>query len=305
MNNLVPSPQGIDVPISLLQSWLYSRLYVMWGESGLTSSTFQMWGRVYRNNDGDNEYVPQAYLASKEYAQDMFYDDKLAALMWFGLNDPNVTKGIATTYNISLYVFVNLALIESGANIQRKDELVINEVRNLILPNRYGFYVKNIVRDIDNVLNKFKGSKKDLALRSSNMQSQLCFRLDMTNTIDSQAYVNCGVLPLPIPTNFSGMTGTITVIFKDDPNTSITQTLVNGTKIQLYYPTGASVTIPHLIGRYVFPILSMDGNTMSTVIGAVNYLQYTPSTGTFNYGTDAETGFQNNSVLVITYNENN
>jgi hypothetical protein len=303
MNNTLPQPYGIDYPIQMLQNYLYEKMYVNFGDSGLTSDSFQMFGRVYRNYD-KKEYLPQAYIGNLEYNQDMFYDDKLSLLCYFGLNDPSIVKGRATTYNVSLYFFGNLAQLKSGANVQRKDEEVIEFVRNLILPNRYGFFVKNVQRDIDNVLSRFSGDTKNLAITSGNMQPKLCFRIDMTNTIDSDAYVDCA-LPLATRNTFTGMTGTITVVFKDDPNTSITQTLVNGTKIQLYYPTGNTVTIPHLIGRYVQPNVVLDGNNMSIVDTSVNYIEYTASTGTFTYGEETYSGFQNNSILLITYNENN
>lgn len=297
-NNLLPKTFGIDYPIQLLQSWLYEQLYTKWGESGLTSELLQVYGRAYRNNVADRGYVPQAFIEGIDYNNDMFYDDRIGALLWFGINDPTTVKGKGHTYNVSLYCFCNLDIVKPNNPTQRMDEQVINDVRNLILPNRYGFFVKGVERDIDRVLNKFSGKVKNDALVKTNDQPKLCFRLDMTNTIDIEAYQEC-TLPLATPLYFNAMTGYIIAQFKDSPNTSVTQTLVNGVKIQLQYPTGTTLTIPHLIGRTVFPQLVLDGNNYSTVSGSVNYMAYDPATGTFTFDS-----FYDGSMMIIQYNEN-
>lgn len=303
-NNLLPRPTGIDYPIQLLQSWLYEQLYTKWGESGLTSELLQVYGRAYRNNVVDNGYVPQAFIEGIDYNNDMFYDDRIAALLWFGLNDPTTVKGVGHTYNVTLYCFCNLELVTPNNDTQRMDEQVINDVRNLILPNRYGFFVKNVERDVDKVLKRFSGKVKNDALAKNNQQPKLCFAIEMTNTIEITAYQECA-LPLATPLYFNAMTAQIIVIFKDNPNTSITQTLFNGVKIQLQYPTGNTVTIPHLIGRDVFSSFTLDGNNMTTVSQSVNYVPYDPVTGTFTYGSDyPNDGFQDGMVMILNYNEN-
>jgi hypothetical protein len=304
-NILHDKAYGIDLPIQLLQTWLYENLYVMFGESGLTAATFNMYGRTYRNNAREvNGYVPEAFISGVDYSGDLFHNDELALLMWFGVNDPTKVKGAAHTYNVTLYVFCNLDMVKPNNPAQRMDEEVIQTIRNLILPNKYGFYVQNVIRDVDNVLKRFSGDGKARAITDNNLHPKLCFAIEMTNTIDSLAYQNCD-LPLIKPKYFNAVTGSITVIFKDDPSPTRKQLLVNGVKIPIEYPTGTTLTIPHLSGRYVFPDVDLDGNNMSLVPESVNYMAYTPSSTTFTYGTDAESGFQNGSVMIITYNENN
>lgn len=297
-NHLLPTPTGIDYQIQKLQNYLYERLYNMWGTSGLTASLFEMYGRVYRNESKDG-FVPQWYSGGNEYMLDMFYNDKIAAHIFFGVNDPVAVDNNRHEYNVSLYVCCNLDLLYPGVTTQRLDEQVKYDVERLISDgNRFGFKVVQIIGDIDNVLSKYSGKKKKDAL-STNLQSHLYFRLDMKVAIDITTVQLC-VSQNAIPTNFYAMTGAIQIWFKTNPDTSIMQTLVNGTKIQLEYPTGTSVTLPHLIGRYVFPDIILNGTNFTTIENDTNWMPYDMTTGTFTY----DQGSRDGDIMTIMCNEN-
>jgi hypothetical protein len=287
MIHLVPQPNGIDYPISNLQTLLYETFYVMWGESGMTGENFDVFGRTYRNSVVDG-FVPQWYKSGKDYSTDMFFNDKKAAVMWFGLNDPTTVEYERYVYNLSLYVMVNLERVRPINGNQRMDERVIQDVCNFLVPSWYGFVVKAVVRDIDNVLSRYSGSKRKSATTDTNHQPKCCFRIDLQNAIDIKNY-DC-VRDIPRPQYFYAMTAPITCVFKTVPNTALTQTLWNGVKIQVEYPTGSSVTVPHLVGRDVFPDQLYNWTPQS--------LPYDATTGTFTFN------FQDGDILRIQYNEN-
>ena len=89
------------------------------------------------------------------------------------------------------------------------------------------------------------------------------------------------------------MTGAIRVQIKANPDPTVMQTLVNGVQIPLEYPTGTTLTIPHLSGRYVFPNVILNNNNMDG-------MPYNPATQTFSYDS-----FNDGDLGLIYYNENN
>jgi len=302
-NNLVQTPVGIDYPIQLLQTYLYERLYNLWGTTGLTSDTFDMFGRVYRNKTADG-FVPEWYKGLKEYGEDLFHNDRIAVHMYFGLNDPTKSDNAYQTSNISLYVWCNIQKLYPEPTTQRQDEQVIMDVVRMISDgNRYGFKVTDYYRDIDNVTAKFSGFAKSQAQVNNNMQPKLAFRIDMENSWNLFAYTAC-TAPNATPLYFNAMTGYIQAVFKETPS-DLLQTLVNGVRIPLEYPVGNTLTIPHLVGRYVFDDVVINGTVYNTNPVSVNYIPYDMTTGTFTYGSDyPNDGFQPEVVLSLKCNEN-
>lgn len=291
--NVVPYPTGIDFAVGKIARFLYERLYVMWGTSGMTGDMLQAYGRVYRNSVTDG-FVPQWYVAGKDYNQDLFYNDKIQALFYFGLNDPMEVDVEKTTYNLSLYFFVNLAKVRPVAQPQRMDERVVRDVLDLLTPAPYGFIVGNVYRDVDNVVNRFSGSKRDAVVLNQQHQPRLCFRIDGRLTMGLDMYGDCN--PPIMPQNFNTMTGAIRVQIVTTPDPNEYQTLVNGVRIPLQYPAGSTVVIPHLSGRYVFPNTFFNGNNIQA-------MPYNPATTTFTLADGSE--FYDGDNLLIYYNENN
>lgn len=288
--HIVPYPTGVDYCVSQIQRYLYERLYVRWGTSGMTGDMLQVYGRVYRNSVSDG-FTPQWYTGIKNYTVDLFYNDKIQAMIWFGLNDPMIVDGGQATYNISIYIFCNLVKVKPVAGQQRMDEAVVRDLIQLLEPAPFGFNTTQVVRDIDNVLQKYTGKAKDESIINQNHQPKLCFRIDGKMTIGIDDYGDCQ--PSVMPQNFNTMTGAIRVNFKDSPDPSVKQTLVNGVQIPLEYPTGTTLTIPHLSGRYVFPNVILNNNN-------IDGMSYNPSTQTFTY----DSFFEGDSALIL-YNENN
>lgn len=287
-NRLLPNATGIDAKIELLQTYLYERLYVLFGRSGLTGASFDMYGRVYRNSVLDG-FAPQSFKHGVDYSSDLFYDDRLSALMYFGLNDPIEVSGEANRYDISLYLFCNVEKLKPTGNAQRMDEAVRRQILQLLQPKPFGFVVNRVYTDIDNVTSKYKGFAKNSAIVSHNHQPKMACRIDMSVVVGIDEYGGCS-RPIQIQ-NFNDMTGYIRANIVDDPDPEVMQTLVNGTRIPLEYPAGSTLTIPHLIGRYVFPNVIVDNNN-------IDGMPYTPSTGTFTFD------FYTPSKVLIQYNDN-
>jgi hypothetical protein len=285
MNHVISIPEGIDSLIQQQQILLYDRLILLWGEMGLSHSNFQMYGRTYRNYKKGG-YIPQAFIGGKEYSRDLYFDDKLAGLMWYGLNDPErITNETEHLYNVSLYGFVNLDMLKPGITSQRMDMAVTNDVVKLC--NSYGFKPTDIYRDIDHVTDKFSGVVRTQML-NDDMHPLFAFRIDMENLLRLN---NCNAASFNYPTYQNAVTISYTAVFKDTPNTSLRVPLANGMPVQLEFPTGASVTIPYLAGK-----ITLKGQLLNTYPAVLGYNQVT---GTV---TAPEGGFLNDDVLIIDVN---
>ena len=193
----LPNPSGIDFYVQRQQSRLYAYLTDRWGPD---DSTYNSFGRVYRNNTKDG-YIPEFYNpATGEYvagdnensAGGMFIEDSLAVVSFYGMTDP---EGKNTNRDevakVSLMFFLDLSQITPGGLLpgnnpgqqqgQRLDELAINDVMNFLQCNGCCFTLTNTYRGIDKVLEQYSGAAKKLALLN-NMHPKLCFRIDITIT---------------------------------------------------------------------------------------------------------------------------
>lgn len=291
MNNVVAIPEGIDSAIQQVQTLLYDRLILSWGAMGLSNTNFQMYGRTYRNyrkDKGGNAdgYAPESFIGGKDYVPDMFFDDKLAAIMWFGLNDPEtITDQTQHNYKVSLYGFVNLESLKPGITAQRMDMAVTNDVLKWL--ERSMFKPTAVYRDIDHVLEKYSGALKKLAL-NQDMQPRFAFRIDMEIALRLD---NCKSVAINYPAYLNPKMISYKVVFKDVPNTGLEFPLSNGIPAQFEFPTGSSVTIPYLAGKIILETQSLNNTIVE--------LTYNKVTGTL---ASPQGGFLNDDVLIIDVN---
>ena len=187
----LPNPSGIDWYVQRQQGRIYDYLSVLWS---VDDSNYNSFGRVYRNNTKDG-YIPEFYNPEKNCyvaggnennAGAMFFEDKLAAMSFYGMADPESKNSKRDEVaKVSLMFFVDLSKITPGGLIQtdqqgqRLDELAINDVMNFLQCNGCCFTLTNTYRGIDKVLEQYSGQQKKQALLN-NMHPQLCFRIDMT-----------------------------------------------------------------------------------------------------------------------------
>lgn len=283
MNNTVSHLEGIDLQIQQHQTLVYNRLIFLWGANGLTANNFQMYGRTYRNyrNGG---YVPEWFVQGTDYTQDLFFDDKLAALMWYGLRDPETVASEAHTYNVSIFGFVRLDMLKPNNPTQRMDMAVLNDVHK-IADNKFGFRVTEAFRDIDNVLQRYSGMLKNQAL-NQDMQPFFAFRIDMENMLwlnDCNSARFAYPMQMPMVTSYY-------VVFKDDPDTTKRQQLTNGAFAQVEFATGNTVTIPYLSGRTWLDIQQLNWSNIT--------IPYSGNT----FDNSANSGFVDGDTFVITVN---
>lgn len=290
-NHLKIKPVGLDHYIQQQQINIYNTQIGAWGLEGLTANQFEVYGRAARNWKTDG-YIPEVFSQGKEY-KEVLFDDRLAALIFFGLNDPEtVTENQTHTYKVSIYGFVNLDKIKPDNNGQRVDMEVMNEIINLV-DRKYGFVVTAVYRDIDHILQYFSGKKIKDGVKQFNMQPNLSFRIDCDVIVNIALPTFCNSA-INYPVFYNAMTCTYVVEFKDNPDTSAIQVLCNGRTAQLQFPTGTSVTIPHMIGRYVLKVQVLDGQNVVCTRDVQNGIFYYPGEGQFTDGL----------VMYIDYNEN-
>lgn len=295
MNHTIPNPQGIQKAIQNLQTQLYNSLIALWGDDGLNGDSFTMYGYTYRNyrkTESGEGYIPEWYKGDKEYTKSLFFEDTLAAQLWFDVKDNTKIAATTHTYDVSLYGFVNLDKLKPGGDPQRMDEPVVNDILRMIEPSLFGFVVTSFAKDVDAVLSRYSGMEKRNTL-NRDMQPFFCFRIDLSNML---ALGYCGSKSINYPTTPAYMTTNYMVIFKDNPNTALRQRLNNGVYVQVEFPTGNTVTIPFLVGRtFNWPVF-LDGAVYMTA----DQLPY--SSGTFD--NTANGGFGNDSMMQIEVNVN-
>jgi hypothetical protein len=171
MNYVKPSVTGIDIPIQKLQSLLYDQIKTIWS---VTDSTFNMYGRAYRNQLLDGSYIPEVYVGNKEY-KDSYFDDAKSGSAFFTYESTKV-NGVDTIAVVSLIMMVNLAKIKPGTT--RNDEEARVDIERMVSNGVYGFFLTGIVTGIDQVFKEY-GTK---SIKYRDMQPWHCFRLNFNIT---------------------------------------------------------------------------------------------------------------------------
>lgn len=183
----LPNPNGLDYYTEAMIARLYTYLITRWG---VTSDTYNCFGRVSRNKTEDG-YIPEYHvLSSNNYMSGrasnkggLFFDDTLAALSYIGEVDPmrkNSERDDVT--RLELLFFVDLSRITPAGLTteqqggQRLDEVAINDVKNFVQNNGCGLVVVDTIRDVDKVIERYSGAAKKSTL-SENMHPRFCFKL--------------------------------------------------------------------------------------------------------------------------------
>lgn len=172
MLNIIDSPKGIDVSIRKFQEQLHSSLLSKWED--IETEAYQSYARCYRNKK-DKGYVAEVFTSGKDY-KDVYWDDKLAAISFFGVSD-NIKVGVGSTANVHLVFFVNLKKLKPSLT-NRADEEVRLDVLNTVSMLGFGFKLESVDLWLENVLKEYPGSYRDERLKTVDMQPVHCFRLN-------------------------------------------------------------------------------------------------------------------------------
>lgn len=170
----IDNPTGMDAHVYNVQKHIYSRLKTAWGI--VNDTDYECYGRVYRNKK-DNQFVAELYAGKGEY-KDVYWDDRKAAISWFGTGS-NISFDVQNTVPFHLVFFVNLSKLKPNV-LHRADEQVRNDVQKLFGKSLYGFSYQNMELWLDNVLKEYPGTRRDKSLLAVDMQPVHCFRLNLT-----------------------------------------------------------------------------------------------------------------------------
>lgn len=175
MNVTKTTVTGVDIPIQKYQTVLYNALKTTWP---ITDSTFNMYGRAYRNQTPDG-YTPEIYKGNDEYA-DSYFDDTLSGSAFWGVNEiTKVTNGDVQA-NLFVIFMVNLDLIKPGTT--RNDEEARIDTERIAMKRDYGFFLTGIITGIDQVFKDYSGYKTVKGIKFRDMQPWHCFRLNFQVT---------------------------------------------------------------------------------------------------------------------------
>ena len=192
MNYTKAKPVGIDKPIQLLQTFLYSKVSTLFN---LDDNNYNQYGRIYRNTDGTNGYQPQAFVGGLEY-DPLFLNDKIVMHSFFDIGE-TITANTDLAYkykaNVSLYVFCNVAKLETlvtgYAPVSRYDEEVRVAFMNL-LDGKYEFRIQTIDVGAKKALSDYTGKDKTVDV-SKAQQPYHIFRINMVLPNYDTKFNNC------------------------------------------------------------------------------------------------------------------
>lgn len=165
-------PVGIDYALQLLQTELHDALLTKWS---ISSDDYKAYGRCYRKPT-DQGYIAANYESGNEY-KEVYYDDTLAALSFFG-QSPRVALDQKESTDVHLIFFVNLAILKPWIE-HRADEEVRKDVISVFAPCLYGFAYTGFEIFLENVLREYPGSRRDSRLSIVDMHPYHCFRINL------------------------------------------------------------------------------------------------------------------------------
>lgn len=167
--------KGIDKPIDGLQRMLYPKIVTAWGVVSGSSSDYNSYSRVYRNQTEDG-YIPEVYTGSKEY-KEVLVNDKIKALSFFSVGETIDYRGNELQANVSLIFFVNLAKINPSA--ERADELTRQQIIQMVQGSKaFGFSFTGVETGIDSVLREYDGIRKSQGVKYRDTHPFHCFKLN-------------------------------------------------------------------------------------------------------------------------------
>lgn len=169
MNITKPTVIGIDIPIQKFQTVLYNKIKTIWP---VDDSSFNMYGRAYRNQAQAKGYQPEVYVGNNEY-NDSYFDDTLKGSAFWGLTSPEkVTAEGDTTAQVFVIFMVKLDQIKPG--ITRNDEEARNDIQKIALNRFSGLYMTGVVTGIDQVFKEYNLDN----IKFRDMHPWHCFRLN-------------------------------------------------------------------------------------------------------------------------------
>lgn len=175
------NPTGINKAIDLLQVWLQGQLFALWGIDPLAEpagNEYRFYPKVYRNVDpGGKGFIAELYTGENNY-EEVFWNDQLKGLTWFGQGPRVETVGQIQTVDIHLVTFANLKTLYPAIT-HRADEEIRQAFQRIFEAPIYGFSLVSTEIWLQNVLREYPGSRRDDRLIAADMGDVHAFRLNL------------------------------------------------------------------------------------------------------------------------------
>lgn len=154
MNYLHPQPDGIDVIINKIQSKTYENILAEWGQ-------LDMFGRVHKKNNADEDLSLVRYKGSGEYEKVLFSEGN--KIFFIQGNEPDIKLGVATN---KLYVvaIVKLQGLDS-INDEKEHIMLTSELTSVLGINA----VTGLKYEMENVKRITGGSFQENNFKYSNI----------------------------------------------------------------------------------------------------------------------------------------
>lgn len=164
-------PQGVDIPIHLLQATLHEQLLAKWN---ISNDQYKCYPRCYRNKQPGGIYRAENFEGGKDY-RSAYWDDTLSVVSFFGLASTE-KHGMTEKVSVHLIFFVDLKKLKPAIN-HRADEEVRKDVQLIAEQNMYGFTYQSTEMWSENVLREYVGSARELESKID-MHPVHCFRIN-------------------------------------------------------------------------------------------------------------------------------
>ena len=138
----------------------------------------RVYGLAKRKTDKDGKTFPIVENGQGGYTQ-MQFDDRFVGTCFFYQKDPETASdnftGSRESSTLSLIVFADLRKIDSSRKYHFEEQLIA-EVKSIIINAGASLSITNTYKEIDNVLNEFSGSARDI---QNMLYPRTAFRIDM------------------------------------------------------------------------------------------------------------------------------
>jgi len=140
----IPDPVGEIKRIQDLQKAFQTK--VNWVEKSF--------GKAYRSEIQDGEYVPEVYYGNDEYIE-VLPDDEVTGMCFFDVQDEiTVTANNTFDANINIVFFVNLKKA-FPLLLHRADTEVRQDIINVIKKHQRGWEMNTIITGVENVYSRY------------------------------------------------------------------------------------------------------------------------------------------------------
>ena len=136
-------PFGIDLPIQALQTDLSNKL------SWLSHS----FGRAFKNEDKDGQFVPECYVGGDEY-QELLPDDSVDAMCFFDVDDSVSFENRQSKTNVRIIFFINLEKCFPTLS-HRADENAIVDIYDILKSYAHGWELTDVKKIAKNIFAEY------------------------------------------------------------------------------------------------------------------------------------------------------